>query len=198
MSGKALRQQIRGRFRRQRRALAEDLRQQATRAIAQNLSQHCQLLCDTLQQPCLKIAAYLAVDGEVDLGNWLQQQPHQIYLPRIEPAARSMSFHLWQANDTLAQNQFGIWEPPLEAASASADAFDLILTPLVAFDSHGTRLGMGGGYYDRFFAAAQPLTGVAFQLQQSPVALPAQPWDIRLRAVVTEQGVLEWPPAKVG
>lgn len=202
MSGQTLRQQIRSRFRQQRRSLAPDVRQQACHAIHLNLSQHCQLLCDALQQSQLSIAAYLAVDGEVDLQPWLHQQvrqhKHQIYLPRINPQARSMAFHAWHAATTLQQNKFGIWEPPAEARTAQADDFDLILTPLVAFDSQGTRLGMGGGYYDRFFSAAQPLTGVAFQLQQSPTPLPAERWDVRLRAVVTEVAVLEWPPTKIG
>ena len=66
-----------------------------------------------------------------------------------------------------------------------------MLLPLVAYDLSGTRLGMGGGYYDRYIDALahRPrLIGIAFQVQQSEDALPCEPWDIPLDGVITEQG----------
>ena len=68
-----------------------------------------------------------------------------------------------------------------------------MLVPLVAFDDAGTRLGMGGGYYDRYFAGSDrpPLIGVGFQCQRAP-ALPRSAWDVALDAVIHDGGVLEF------
>ena len=65
----------------------------------------------------------------------------------------------------------------------------VVLAPLVAFDEHGTRLGMGGGYYDRYFDAVpiQERVGIAHECQRV-VELPRTPRDVRLTAVVTENG----------
>ena len=67
----------------------------------------------------------------------------------------------------------------------------LVAMPLVGFDANGTRLGMGGGWYDRSFAfrreaPAPPwLVGVGFDLQRVD-ALDAQAWDVRADVICTE------------
>ncbi|MEM9622515.1 MAG: 5-formyltetrahydrofolate cyclo-ligase [Pseudomonadota bacterium] len=189
----SLKAQLRKTFRQRRRQLTPEQRKTATQAIYQHLTHYCHALCETGAHTQLHIAAYLATDGEVDLEAWLRKQHHHIYLPRIHPQAGQMTFHQWQPEHVLSVNRFGIREPEPSASVADAQSLDLVLTPLVAFDNHGTRLGMGGGYYDRYFTANQPLIGVAFQVQQSPTLLPAADWDARLHAVVTERAVLEWP-----
>jgi len=69
-----------------------------------------------------------------------------------------------------------------------------VLTPLVAFDSFGNRLGMGGGFYDRSFVFRRDpvrrhhrpyLLGLGYEFQKV-AALPRQPWDVPLDAAVTE------------
>jgi 5-formyltetrahydrofolate cyclo-ligase len=70
--------------------------------------------------------------------------------------------------------------------------------PLVGFDAHGMRLGMGAGFYDRAFAYRRwrrawrgpRLIGVAYAFQQVPRILAAQ-HDVHLDAVVTDKGVLK-------
>lgn len=67
---------------------------------------------------------------------------------------------------------------------------DIVLVPLLAFDIHGNRIGMGGGYYDRFLKKhpnAKKI-GLAFELQKIESA-PAEPHDVRLDTVITEHGV---------
>jgi 5-formyltetrahydrofolate cyclo-ligase len=76
---------------------------------------------------------------------------------------------------------------PLETAEPVTP--DLILTPLLAFDVEGGRLGQGGGYYDRTFAALPDAIriGVAYA-GQAVERVPMQAHDVRLDGVLTEAG----------
>ena len=141
-----------------------------------------------------RIAAYLAIDSEVDLEPLLRRlaaMGKQLALPVIKRDQR-MDFFAFDGTSRLIANRYGIREPAPGAPYVRTLALDLVLTPLVAFDGSGNRLGMGGGYYDRHFASApagrQPLfVGVAHEVQRA-VSLPAAPWDRPLDAVLTEFG----------
>ncbi len=117
----------------------------------------------------------------------------RIALPRVG-AAGQMEFHRFNDGDEVQNNRFGIAEPHARAPLIEAPALDVVLVPLVAFDPLGHRLGMGGGFYDRYLPRLTPdtpLIGVAFACQQHHEALPSQAWDVPLHAVVTETAVLE-------
>lgn len=136
------------------------------------------------------IALYHALNGEVDLSSLWRSAPLHgkfCYFPVINddctlsflPATPASSFRL---------NRYGILEPEADPIhTIKPEAIDLILTPLVAFDSQGTRLGMGKGFYDRTLAHQRPklLVGVAYEFQHQPFIEP-QPWDVRLDAIATE------------
>jgi 5-formyltetrahydrofolate cyclo-ligase len=95
----------------------------------------------------------------------------------------------------MAPNRYGIPEP-LDARPLRARQLDLLLMPLVGFDHRGYRLGMGGGYYDATLAFMQHrrlwrkprLVGIAYECQRVE-ALPHDPWDMPLDAVLTERRV---------
>jgi 5-formyltetrahydrofolate cyclo-ligase len=86
---------------------------------------------------------------------------------------------------------------PLTFATTDAAAVtpDLIIAPLLAFDRAGGRLGQGGGHYDRTIAALRargPLfvIGLAYAGQEID-AVPHEPHDQRLDAILTEIGYIE-------
>jgi 5,10-methenyltetrahydrofolate synthetase len=68
----------------------------------------------------------------------------------------------------------------------------LTFTPAVAADQFGTRLGLGKGYYDRFFSQFPQALRVAviFQIQFSKDPLPVDSWDQPLDWIVTESMIL--------
>jgi 5-formyltetrahydrofolate cyclo-ligase len=94
-------------------------------------------------------------------------------------------------------NRLGIHEPE-GSSTIGARWLDVVFLPLVGFDAHGVRLGMGGGYYDRAFAFrlwrkvwhAPRLIGLAYSFQQVE-RLTAAPHDVRLDAVVTEERIVQ-------
>ncbi|MCP1727531.1 5-formyltetrahydrofolate cyclo-ligase [Natronospira proteinivora] len=145
-----------------------------------------------------RFAAYLPFGGEPDLLPLIgiaAQQGKCCYLPRIDSRTGRLAFHRWQPGNMLVNNRFGIPEPSQQSPHTALFALDLILTPLLAFDPRGNRLGMGAGFYDRSFAFRrhrdcwhQPkLVGTAWAFQEQS-NLDAQPWDVPLDAVVSELG----------
>ena len=173
-----------------RERLPDDERIAAEQTIADHIVQHARVMTATT------VAAFMATRGEVSLQTWFAKVPEtlQLALPVVAGNRGEMSFHAFDPHqaERLIANRYGILEPPEDAPLVTN--FEVMLTPLVAYDAHGNRLGMGGGYYDRYLASATPkpyLLGVAFACQQAD-ALPAEEWDMRLDAVVTENGVLEF------
>ncbi|NJK72370.1 MAG: 5-formyltetrahydrofolate cyclo-ligase, partial [Synechococcaceae cyanobacterium SM2_3_60] len=69
---------------------------------------------------------------------------------------------------------------------------DLVLVPAIAIDHHGTRLGFGGGYYDRYLATLPESVlriGIVPMACLSAQPLPRDPWDVPLHGYVTEAGL---------
>ncbi len=114
----------------------------------------------------------------------------RIFVP-VTDAHGSMNFCEITSDTVIARNQFGIWEPVAGALIRARD-LDIVITPVVAFDKHKHRIGMGGGYYDRCFHFLKnrrkwlkpKLIGVAFECQKATRILP-NTWDVPLYRVVT-------------
>ena len=187
----ALRQQIR----RQRRAMTGSEQDNCARRLAQHAAK------DPLVFNSQHIAAYLAADGELDpwpLMERLWSLGKTIYLPILVTFSdQRLWFSAYSPGDRLSVNRFGILEPERSHyRRISPVALDLVLTPLVAFDLLGNRLGMGGGYYDRSFAFLNKrrywhkprLLGLAYEFQRQ-ACLASEAWDIPLDAVATEKSV---------
>ena len=188
------RAKLRQHFKQQRRDIDPRLRAQATLAINQHLikyfEQHAHSAAESM------VAAYMATSDEVDLNVWLTA--HLAYggravLPRIQ-SDNAMTFYPYTATTEFERNRYGISEPVVSTPAVRETDIDVVLVPLVAFDEAGTRLGMGGGYYDRYLPGLRTNTtvvGVSFACQRSIQPLPKADWDIPLQTVVTENGVLE-------
>ena len=143
-----------------------------------------------------RVALFLAFDGEPDLTLLARRaatQHKELFVPVI--TRKTMRFARLVPDAALAPNFFGILEPGTEGV-VDARNLDLVLTPLVAFDSSGTRIGVGRGYYDRAFrflrhrgAWRHPkLLGVAYELQHV-ATLETRDWDVPLWGAVTEARV---------
>jgi 5-formyltetrahydrofolate cyclo-ligase len=147
------------------------------------------------------IAAYLPADGEIDTNPLIASLCSLgkiLYLPILVTFSdRKLWFSAYAPGDRLVFNRFGILEPQrAHYRRIKPVSLDLVLTPLVAFDDRGHRLGMGGGYYDHSFAFLNTrrswkkphLMGLAYEFQRLP-HIDAQPWDVPLDAVATDKRV---------
>lgn len=121
----------------------------------------------------------------------------RIAVPRTVVADKRLEIYLLTDPDwQLRPGYCGIPEPdPRLCQRLDPTELDLVLVPGSAFDRRGGRLGYGGGYYDRFLAAAAPRAirvGLAFALQVTEQPLPLQPHDQLLHYLVTEDELLDF------
>ncbi len=184
--------ELRQRLRRQRRALTPRQRRLAAAQLGRRLTR------SSIFRNSHRIGAYLAVNGEMDPGPVIARalrQGKQVYLPCLGGfGPQRLWFRRYRGpGEPLRRNRFGI-EEPRRSRRLSAQALDLVLVPLVAFDDAGNRLGMGGGYYDRTFAFLRRrrrwqkprLIGIAYQFQRVE-QLQSEPWDVPLWGCATER-----------
>jgi 5-formyltetrahydrofolate cyclo-ligase len=112
--------------------------------------------------------------------------------PRTLPQTRAMTLHRVLSPDDLLAGNYGIREPdPARCPEVAETEIDAALVPGLAWDRAGNRLGRGAGYYDRLFARPEWRgfrCGVFFACQEVD-AIPVEPWDLPLDAVVTESEV---------
>lgn len=135
------------------------------------------------------VAVYRAIGSELDveaLSRALIAAGRELCLPVVTERDAPMIFRRWSPGDPLELDEAGVPAPfPL----AGIVEPDLILTPLLAFDGEGGRLGQGGGYYDRTFAARPGALRIGFAYAGQEVEpLPVEPHDVRLHGVLTETG----------
>ena len=96
------------------------------------------------------------------------------------------------AGDPLEPGPFGMMQPAKRHPVVQPD---LVLVPLIAIDSEGTRLGRGKGHYDRALIGLKKngarLIGIGWQLQRLADTIPADEWDVPLDAFASPDS-LEW------
>ena len=190
------RSEFRKQIRIKRNALSGDQQTQSGLDLVQQFTQLKEI------QLAQHIALYISIDGELDtqpLIEWLWAQGKQTYLPVLHPfSAGHLLFLHYSPTTPTVFNKYGIVEPQLnQMLIKPCQQLDLILTPLVGFDSQGHRLGMGGGYYDRTLArwfetgeGATPI-GLAHDCQHVDT-LPTEEWDIPLPKIVTPSKTWQW------
>ncbi len=133
------------------------------------------------------VAVYRAVGSEFDpepLAHALIAEGRSLCLPVALERDAPLIFRRWSPGDPLEMDVAGC---PAPLPLAEVVTPDLIVTPLLAFDATGGRLGQGGGFYDRTFAALPDAirVGLAYDGQRLD-ALPMQDHDVRLHGVLTE------------
>ncbi|WP_312118447.1 5-formyltetrahydrofolate cyclo-ligase [Pantoea vagans] len=188
------RQEIRQQVRHLRRAMTDEQQAQAAEQLAELALNYAPL------SAARNLALFLSVDGELNTRPLIARLWHlkkAVYLPVLHPFSPGNLLFLRYSPDTpLIPNKLRIPEPPLDIRQLiTLDQLDLMLVPLVAFDQHGQRLGMGGGFYDRTLQNWRQHgflpVGLAHDCQQVD-SLPVAEWDVPLPAVMTPSKLWQW------
>jgi 5-formyltetrahydrofolate cyclo-ligase len=188
------RQDIRQIIRQRRRALTPDQQQHFAEQAAYRMMAYPPVMMGQT------VALFLSFDGELDTRPLIEQlwfSGKKVYLPVLHPfSPGNLLFLYYHPHSELVVNRLKIQEPKLDVRDVlPLSELDVLITPLVAFDAQGQRLGMGGGFYDRTLQnwqhhGLQPV-GYAHDCQRVDT-LPTEKWDIPLPAVVTPSKVWEW------
>ncbi len=187
---------LRKQLKNQRNKLSQDQRKKLSLSIAKHIAQ------SEVFKQSKKVAIYLPVNGEADptsLVSLHAQSEQKFYLPVLSPSGnKHLLFVEWNKSTIFKDNIYGIPEPIITPSTVQLEAtkLDLVIMPLLGFDKHGNRLGMGGGYYDRTFsfklkckASKKPyLISFAYAFQECKT-LYTQPWDVPVNAYATENAL---------
>ena len=183
---------LRQQFKLVRHGILEDVRKSSAILVAKHF-----VASDAFKQST-HIACYFSTKDELSTDvvfTSLWRAGKSCYLPVLHEKVHSMGFAHYARSTVLCQNRYRIFEPK-EPRYVDHDLLDIVLVPLLAFDKKGSRLGLGGGYYDQSFnfllsvkRPAKPLlVGLCFS-QQEAASIPRDSWDVPLDAVITEEGI---------
>ena len=140
------------------------------------------------------LAGYMPIRTEIDpLPVMAEASAHgPVGVPVIQGEGMPLKFSRWQPDGPLREGPFGAQVPEVD------DYFEpeILIVPLVAFDSKGGRLGYGGGFYDRTLELlrgkrATMAIGFAFDAQEAK-DLPLEPTDQPLDMLITESRILSF------
>lgn len=143
-----------------------------------------------------KFSLYFATGNEVTtdlISQHFDQEKIIFSYPKIKEKNQPLEFILKASNQHLAPNKF--FPKILEPQSGTIILPDIIILPLLAFDDHLARLGMGGGFFDRTIELLKKqnskiiTVGLAYDYQRAENTLPTEKTDQRLDFIVTEKTI---------
>lgn len=149
------------------------------------------------------ILFYVSFRSEVNTRKCLKdviKSGKRLVLPAVDTVHRAIKLYETRDLSELAPGYMDIPEPEnRDDRKVPLREIDLVIIPGVGFDFRGTRLGYGGGYYDRLLSYESkrlakvknhiPTIALAFE-KQIGEKIPAEPHDIRVDMIVTEKRVI--------
>lgn len=141
------------------------------------------------------ISGFLPIGSEIDTRPILEELRRRglvICLPCVEAEEAPLTFRVWHPEDELVKESFGTLAP---APTAQEVDPDILLSPMLAFDRAGYRLGYGGGFYDRSLEKLRKLKtitaiGVAYAAQEV-ATVPRDVLDQPLDLILSEKEVIQ-------
>ena len=146
------------------------------------------------QKSVFVVALYHPINSEINplsLIEYLDNKNKTICLPMVVNKKQPLIFKPWRPGKKMVIGHYGISVPDNDRTLIP----DLIICPLLAYDSKGMRLGYGGGFYDRtilnFKQSVEKkifTVGLAFSCQKYSGKLPIDKNDEKIDSILTEKG----------
>lgn len=138
------------------------------------------------------VAGYWPVKNEINVIptlKYLSSQGHVCALPVIEEKGKPLRFAAWKEGDAIQEGLYGISIP----TTLNFIVPDVLLVPLVAFDTAKHRIGSGAGFYDRTIAALRrekkiSAFGIAYDFQKCN-HVPLDETDIPMDMIITDKDI---------
>ncbi len=138
------------------------------------------------------IAFTISRGREVDTKEMIRrawQEGKRVVVPRANFIKRSLVFYQLDHFDQLEETKYGLYEPiTTQCTAIPNEQLQIIIVPGLAFAKDGSRLGYGGGFYDRYLPRIQAKT-ISFAFPCQIVAtLPSEPHDQKVDHIITPSG----------
>lgn len=178
---------LRNNYRKIRDEIPESARKEKSHAIFSRLK--------TLDEykKAKRIFLFVSMGSEVETIHWLDDllKEKEVLIPATRKGDPEMKMARLLSKDELVENYWGLLELPEELAREREETTcDLIITPGLAFDHSGYRMGYGGGFYDRFFSSHEGFRlGVGFH-EQLVEEVPRDAYDLPVHAFLSETDYL--------
>lgn len=190
---------LRKSLRKQRRQISHFQQRQSEFLVLNRLIRHPKF------QHAKHIGLYLHAFGEIQTSKIIERcfaLGKTVYLPMICNMNQQLKWvtisqHQYH-NKRFAHHHLGMKEP-MHNRGQHVSRLDLLLVPLLACDPNGTRIGMGGGFYDRTLASAphRPYRlGIAHEFQFINEPLFKNVWDQPLDCLITPQKIRHFKRSK--
>lgn len=186
---------LRKQLRHQRRAVSPFVQKQSQQRVLNQLLRLKQF------QHSKKIGVYLHAFGEIQTRHIIEycfKQHKDVYLPMICTMNKQLHWvkitQQQYRNNRFSYHPLGMKEP-VASRGLHVSKLDLLIIPLLACDIYGTRIGMGGGFYDRTLASAGKTPfrlGIAHDFQLIQHRLTREAWDQPLDALITPSKYLHF------
>lgn len=138
------------------------------------------------------ILLYYSCNGEVDTIGLIEKyiDIKQLYLPVIKGKSHFQAIPIKRPLN-LKKSFEGVPEPTgIEPNSVYDNQIELVITPGVAFDKHGNRIGMGQGYFDRYFEYNNKSKKIALAYEEQVLdSIPKYTYDVPVDAIVTDKNI---------
>jgi 5-formyltetrahydrofolate cyclo-ligase len=136
------------------------------------------------------IATTMSMEHEVNTSFLIQaawNEDKTIVVPKCIHKTKEMKFYKITSFSDLEKGYFDILEPKVEqCVEIVKDDIDLIIVPGVAYTKEGSRIGYGGGYFDRYLENYQKdILSLAFQCQMT-TKLPFEQHDIHIPLIIND------------
>lgn len=156
------------------------------------------LLCLDSYSEAHTVLGYMNFGAEFESASWARQvldDGKVLLLPKVNTVTHELDLYRVTNVDTqLAPGAYGIREPlPQSCAAVKLEEVDFILLPGVAFGRDGSRLGYGGGFYDKLLARLNhrpTLVAAAFTMQLAE-DIPQEATDQKIDCLVTEKEIIQ-------
>lgn len=141
------------------------------------------------------IGLVLSKKFEVDTVEIIKQawsEGKNVAIPKCIPDGRKMEFYIFTSYDQTEVVYYGLNEPIVEKTTfVESSNIDTIVVPGLAFSNEGSRLGFGGGYYDRYLATySGNVLSIVYDCQLED-KIPMEEHDIVIPKIITESSVFE-------
>ncbi len=142
------------------------------------------------------ILLYVGVGSEVQTAGLIErllQQGKRLVVPLTDFKKKQIKLSEIRGLHELEEKKFGLMEPRKEILrEVKPSLLQLAVVPGIAFDTQGSRLGTGYGFYDKLLrkiSTAVPLVGLCFE-ENLEERLPAESHDVKMNIIVTDKQVI--------